>query len=49
MDVADGDGVIDGWLAGAERSFPACRTGLLAVTGAANDFIFGMLLLDLSG
>jgi hypothetical protein len=38
IDVVEGDGVID-----MDRSLPACRTGLLVDTGAANGLIFGML------
>jgi hypothetical protein len=40
IDVVEGDGVI----VGVERSLPACRTGLVDDTGAANGFFnFGIL------
>jgi hypothetical protein len=40
IDVIEGDGVI----VGVERSLPACRTGLVDDTGAANGFFnFGIL------
>ncbi len=45
IDVAEGNGVIDDWIVGVERSLPACRTGFLFAVGAANGFNFGMLLL----
>lgn len=44
IDIAEGDGVMDTWVAEVERSLVACcRTGFVAGVGVAIGFIFGML------